>query len=125
MFYPISVYLTLDSYSVHEYINYYNGQVGMVAWLNNNTLYRVGNIKGNRGELAQIICRGLGLETGTVIIGPWVTIDDDQFSFIDSSCVGNESELIECATVAEYDNVTEMVVDYIVCYDDKDETGML
>ena len=116
----VSVALTLDLYTPHEYVNYYGGRLGMLTLSVNGVLHRVGRvISTNKKVLATVVCRGFGFVGGDVLNGPWVKLHDGRYSTMESNCSGNEFAVEACSTELKIISRSAMMVDYFVCRERK------
>ena len=111
-----TVALTLELYTPHEYVNYYNGRMGMLTISENGILHRIGKVKSrSRKEAATVVCKDIGLARGEILNGPWVSLDDGNYSTIEINCRGNEHRMAECSTRLIDSLHSVMMVDYIIC----------
>ena len=111
-----TVALTLELYTPHEYVNYYDGRLGMLTISMNGVLHRIGRVKSSsRKEAATVVCRYLGFAAGEVLNGPWVSLDDGNYSSIEINCRGDENSVQECSTRLMDSLHSAMMVDYFIC----------
>ena len=111
-----TVALTLELYTPHEYVNYYNGRLGMLTISENGVLHRIGRVKSRSGkDVATVVCKDLGFAGGEVLTGPWVSLDDGNYSIIEINCRGDEHLVVECSTRLMDSLLSVMMVDYFIC----------
>ena len=95
----------------------------MLTTLYRGELHRVGRLTGATQHLADIICRRFGHTYGTMADGPVVKLHYEGFSYIESHCGVSDVDFVECSHVEIYPNMTDMMsVDYILCYNQQDES---
>ena len=114
----LSVALTLDLYTPHEFANYYNGRMGMLTLSVAGVLYRVGRVISTDSQVvASILCRKLGFVGGAAVTGPWMRLHDGNYSIMEIHCAGDETDVAECSTKLTNSSRLAMAVDYFICWE--------
>ena len=114
--FTFAVALTLDYHTPHEYLNLYDGRLGILTVLVDGVLHRVGKVTTpNREELAICVCRQLGYQSGVVVSGPWLRLADGIFSQMRSWCQAVMVNVLLCSTIVKTKNISEMAVDIFFC----------
>ena len=111
-----TVALSLELYTPHEYVNYYDSKLGMLTISVNGILHRIGRVKSSsKKEVATVVCKDLGFAGGEILTGPWVSLDDGNYSSIEIDCRGNEHSVVECSMQLMNSLHSAMMVNYFIC----------